>query len=198
MAVNGDDVLKVTAKMTWKLDTEVQNVYYVTLGTGSTVLDDEALDDMAAWMEAIYSILDNSITDDLSFDTIEVYNVTQDHAIGEVGWPTLTVGLSTGESLPPGVAAVATAYTGQKRTRGRKFFGPLTENNQDGGEWSGGTVADLTLATLEWITAFTGGTSGEGWLPGVIDKIGVFLPFVSAVVRGIVGYQRRRKPGVGS
>lgn len=197
MTVAGDNILKVTARLLFESLDDVQNVFYVQLETGAFVLDTDALEDMAAWLETIYAPIVDSLSSLITFDVVDVWNLTQDQPVGSIPWPTLTVGTGTAETLPPGCAALVTASTGQKNTRGRKFFGVLTELGQSGGLLSLGLMGDLAEAGVAWAGAFFGATSTESWLPGVVDKMGSLIQFNGVVVRRPVAYQRRRKQGIG-
>jgi hypothetical protein len=193
------DVIKVTARMLWAGAVDVQNVFYAQLSSGTTISDDDCKDDLTAWVESMYDVIDGHMPSSLAFVDLDYFNVTQDSPMGVDFWPVLTVGGGGTDIQATGVAAVITAFTTLIRTRGRKFFGPLTEAVVADGLIDSGVMIDLTSVGVLWITPFVGATSGETWTPGVWRRIATaFKAFRDGVVRNIPGYQRRRKQGVGS
>lgn len=200
MAVNNQDVIKVTARMRWADAVDVQNVFTAVLASGTYVTDDEAKDDLAEWVDDMYAIVDDVLPTNLVFDDLDFFNLTQDEPLGTLSWPTMTTGQAgTNEIAASGVAAVLTAFTSIVRVHGRKYFGPIAETFIDGGYLNSTVIAGMASVIALWITPFTGGTSGETWAPGVWRRLtSGFAAFRDGVVRNVPGYQRRRKAGVGS
>jgi hypothetical protein len=199
MTVAVGSVVKITARLRWAGKVDVQNVYHAQLASGSALDDGDARDDLAAWLETIYTPLLGEFPTSLVFEDIDFYNVSQDYPMGVEPWPTLTAGTGALDIQATGVAAVITAFTFYVRSRGRKFFGPLPETSVLDGVLTSATMINLASAAAAWIFPFVGGTSGQTWNPGIITRVtSLFREFRDAVVRNIPGYQRRRKEGVGS
>lgn len=107
-------------------------------------------------------------------------------------------GLLAGQTLPLPNAPIITWRTALigRRNRGRTFFPPPTENEQDGGsisatlisalqDYADGAIQLLELGVPQWqmvVHSEVGGTDN---------------PVTSYVVRTLMGSQRRRKQGVG-
>lgn len=186
--VNGDVAKNV---FTWIIDK-------VSVGDYS----DAAIGDIVSLaIESVFAEVVADLTEDMSFDTIDVYKrvlTDWDYLVTNV--PNITP-TQVGEVMPPGVAALMTGYTSLNRVFGRKFFYGYTEADIDSGVLGATALGDLADAALEYITAFNGGSMGPAdfLVPGVWStKVAAFVPFgVVAVVKDTMSYQRRRKTGVG-
>jgi hypothetical protein len=178
----------------------VQNVFTAMLSDGTTLDVEDMKDDLAAWVEAIYTPLLGSFPTNLVFVDLDYYNLTTDTPLGTGSWPALTAGTgATTDIVGSGVCAVITAFTYVVRAHGRKFFGPLVDAALENGELNGAMMTALAGILATWITPFVGTTSGRAWAPGIWNRtLSVFRNFRDAVVRNVPGYQRRRKANVGS
>lgn len=199
MTISAGDVVKATARLEWGGSVAVQNVFYAESLAAVSVSDEDAMDDLAEWLETIYDSIAPYMMTTVAFVDILFYDMTGDRPIGQLSWPTLTTGSGVGHPTASLVSMVVTAYTSINRTRGRKFFGVFDNTLMANGLWVAALLTDMALAAGAWITSFTGGTSGQTWLPGVwrVTKIPHFTDFTEFVVRAIPGAQRRRKENVG-
>lgn len=200
MPVSNLDVIKVTARMRWAEAVDVQNVFTAVLGSGTSISNDDAKDDLAEWVDDMYVIAGAIMPTSLVFVDLDFYNLTEDEPLGTLSWPTMTTGTgASNEIAASGVAAVLTAFSSIVRVHGRKYFGPICEAFVDAGFLNSAVMTGMASVIALWITPFTGGTSGETWAPGVWRRaISGFAAFRDGVVRNVPGYQRRRKSGVGS
>jgi hypothetical protein len=197
MSVAYNDILQVTARWTLFDTGDNQNVFACQSENVLSVPDDEVLEDMAEWMEDLYTPLLSNMCITLATDTVVVKNVTQSTDVGYSAWPSITGGSSSNDALPSGVAALVIAGTGVIKHYGRKFFPGFTVVSQVLGEWTSGTLTALASAGTVWITPFTS-TNGHDWRPGIIRRdTGAFLPFTDTVARAVCAYQRRRRQGTG-
>lgn len=98
--------------------------------------------------------------------------------------------------MPNAVAFVFIAKTIVQRVVGRKFFSGLTEDSVNENVISVGSVAAIAQSFAAYIGPWTT-IAGSTFSPGVVDKSGVFHPFVGGFVSSFIGSMRRRKPGVG-
>lgn len=202
VTIEQGDVLRITAS--WLQDglNQMQNVFTIraTGDPGSTQAD--IISDLKDWIDDIYQeikvIMNNTITDDF----ISIYNITKD-VLEHVGaFSTSITGTSSGDAMPNGVAPFGYARTSQKRRRGSKFFPASSESTQATGLLTVGGLTALVAGLAQWISDHTGALTGALFEPGIwsnVPGIGdVFLVFLNAVARAQLGYQRRRKPGVGA
>lgn len=196
MAVNYLDVLTIICKMT-QAGQQIRNVYEV-IHTGTITLDNlPVLNAALAWAESIYAPLFGSMTNQLSFDTVQVNNKTQGTIIGEAAFPTLTAGGDADTASPLQISAVVRFPTGFKGSQGRKFIPGLCEDDLEAnGILSAAWQSALATTAANALNGFT--VSGNLFVYGADNPgLGRFAAFQSGIVNDVVGTQRRRKQGVG-
>lgn len=186
----------VTVKMSSQSDDAVQNVFVIKRTGGPT--DEPAVRAaIIEWIESIYTELLGVISEEASFNAVNIYHTVGDESTGDHPFATLTAGGATGDQLPPGVALLASFLTGIGRRVGRKYFGPLSEAAQDNGIWTAGTLTALVDAALMAALPFTA-SNGVSMVPVIYDRLnGVMRDIVEVAVHGIAAYQRRRRQGRG-
>jgi hypothetical protein len=190
------DILRVVCKMSDGEDA-IQNVYHVVI-TGSTPPSDNDLEvGLTDWADSTYDNIDGIMPDNISFDTIQIYNLTQDLLFGEFPWPTLTVGGSAQDQMPPQCSPLLLFNTVTIRSQGRKFLPPFASDRLD----TDGTIAAAALtnmASFGFSCIF--GVQSVNWdlVFGNYHPVGAsFSPWTSYVVRDLWATQRRRYTGKG-
>lgn len=198
MTVNTGDIIRVAARLKDQDNQDVVNVWHVVSHTLTPVTDANAMSDVADYMEEIYDEVRPHIHSGADFYDINFFNVTQDHPMGSVPWPTLTVGAGSGDPLPSQVSAMIRGTTGQSRNWARKFFGPYSEtSNTDNGLIVSTVQAELVAAGVAWLAGHTG--THIIVAPVVWNKkIGAWYAVTAAIVRDIWSTVRRRRKGRGS
>jgi hypothetical protein len=202
MSIVIGDVLRVVAILTWLDGNIMQNVFNsVISGTGGPFDDADIVADALEWVGDMFAFEVGRISDECDGSEIRVYirdNVDEDwDEVGSDAWtfdPT-----SATDMLPRGVAGLINAKTLDPDVNGKKYVGGLTEDSSLDGLWSSGEIISLGNYGAEWVSNFTGGTSGASWVPGVWSPTrNNFFPFSGTIiVPTIPAYQRRRKRGVG-
>jgi hypothetical protein len=197
MTVNVNDVVRVTAEMSMDYAGEVQNVYYVQLDTGSAVDDEDFMDEVADALEDAYTYLLPHLSPNYNFDTIAFYNVTQDVSMGDIGWPTLTVGTNTSGMTTPQVAAQVDFRASGTNGLGRKYIGGVGEDAVDSGTMTPTFLTALANYAAQLLLSVVIGSSGAsfGHLSGTEQ---VFVQWIEALLATVLATQRRRKAGVGA
>lgn len=199
MSVAVGDVVRVTCKMTFDTGDAVQNVYHYQNTGSAAIADATFVTDVASQMNTAYSNLNSNISSAISYDTIEVFNVTQDAPIDEVAWPTLTVGgNSATQAYATQVAALVKFATATARSQGRKYMAGLVEGSVDGKGFLV-TAMQTALATFgaDIVNGFT--SSGQVVLPGNWNPtLSRFAKWTAAIVADYVATQRRRRVGSGA
>lgn len=191
------DLIEVVADMLW-LGQRVLNVYHLA---GDQALDDsDVLTDVAEYMDDLYLTVDQLMSDALTFGSIIVRNLTQEEVLGEVDWPTLVNGGSTGANqLMSQAAGLVTFPTAIPKRRGRKFVPGFNEANLSSG------LFDATLVSAledfgEYLITPHSMTSGAGWRylvwNGVIGVNSVSQP-TEAIVTNVPSTLSRRRIGAG-
>lgn len=198
MGVAVGDVIRVTAKMTVS-GNDLQNVFhFLAEGTGE---EDNAdvTDDAALEMDGLYDLVDQHLSSGVVFETVYVWNVTDDNLVGEVPWPVLTVGGGgAAESTAFQLAAVLRFITNTARSQGRKFIGLLIKTSiGDAGRVTTQLETDLGTLATNMLGGFSSG--GLSFQPGNYNyTLLTFAPWIAAIVNEYLGTQRRRKGGIGS
>jgi len=196
MTVQIGDIMVATARGQNNAFGAVQNVFQVR-NTGSAVAEADALDDVIAFLEAIYTALGAILSTVHVINDIRVTNRTQNSDVGIGVFADTTPGSDSGTRHPPQMSYVLTLKTANLSVRGRKFFGPATIADADSNGLVGGTallaLADAgDLMTQPYVGA---NTTLE---PGVQGSSPVlWRPFTTYAVSLRMGVQRRRKYGVG-
>lgn len=202
MALSANDIIKVVVSILLPDSVVAQNVFWVLFeADGGSVDDDDVLDDLETWIEDIYDQLDTTMGSGVALDDLKayVYDAVEDD-FDEIGDELLTdIFAAGGDLLPHGVAAVSNAGTTNPDVQGRKYWCGLVEGVQIDGYLSGAGITDIAVASGKWITPFTGATTGSGFIPGVYSLTkATFYNFEGGASNNLLlGYQRRRKPGVG-
>jgi hypothetical protein len=202
MTVSVGDILRVVATIAWDDGNIMQNVFNAEIvGTGGPFADEDIVDDAVAWVVNMWVNIAGNVSDQANSSQVQVYKYD---VVGddwdEVGTGVWTQAFSQSlDQIPRGAAALLTARTTDPDVLGKKYIGGLCENSFDDGLVNVARLVELLALAADWITDFTGGTSGADWDPGVWSVAGkVLLGFVDQIVASAIpAYQRRRKRGVG-
>lgn len=202
MSIEAGTILRVVAELLVPSTTVMQNVFYCKFNdTGGSNEDQDVVDDCRDWCDDIYGELVDEMKDQIDSGEVKVYEWdTVGLDWDEVGSATMLVNfVNTDNMLPHGAAAVITGRTFNPDVNGRKFFGGFCESEQDSSLLIAGAVVALGLAGSEWLTTFTGLATGSTFHTGVWSVAqAAFRQFVDIlIINAVMGYQRRRKPGVG-
>lgn len=203
MTVENNAILRIVASMLWTDGNIMQNVFNASVsGAGAPWSDQDIVDDAEAWLDNMYLNFTPSVVTDVDGNQLQVYKydpVGLDwDEVGSQAWgwnPS-----SAGEQMARGVACLIGTRTTNADVIGKKYMGGLSEAQLVAGLWNA-TIATAGLAfAADWITAFTGGTSGASWNPGIWSPtLSLLVDFIDSIsVTLIPAYQRRRKRGVGA
>lgn len=196
MAVEVGDILRVSAIMQNADSGMVANVFHVRVASlaSPSLPDDDAKTDVAAYVDGIYAPMNNLIANDIRYDTVNVFNVTQNRPLGNEPWPTLTLGANTDEILPSTVAAFIQGNSGYSRTWARKFLGGLTTaSNTSNGFIEPATVTALAGWGARWIAGYTSGAFSV-YEPVVYRSVlALWVPVLEVIVRDVWATIRRRR-----
>lgn len=197
-----DDIFRVAARLKYGNDDFVNVFHFKAL---DACTEAETVDGLLEAVEAFYTPIIGVLHVGMAFIDIKVdqviWQVGKEVIVDNLGiwaWPTHTLGTASGDALPSGAAALITAFTQGVKTYGRKFLGRLTEGLCDSDGNVSAAMTSLGNASQAYIDDFTDSNAFD-WQPVVHSlRSSAWLPFVSALVKAVISYQRRRKPGVGS
>lgn len=203
MALSTNDILKIVLSIALPDSVVAQNIFWALFeNTGGSADEDDIVSDMEDWVEAIYAEIVDVLSDLVGLSEVKVYVYDSGEGdFDEVGsaFP-VGDGTQATELQAHGLAVVTNAKTTNPDVYGRKYWPGICEGFVADGYLVAGGADDFALAVGEWITPFTGAATGSDFTPGVYSLTdSTFYPFGDeATTNLLLGYQRRRKPGVGS
>lgn len=204
MPVSNGDLLRVTLKYSLPQTVEALNVFSYRFDGSNATLDQTVLDDFGLfftnWALAWQSI--SAVTAFVQAVKVAKLVGGELEDLGET--PINTGGSAGGGMLSHGAAPVLRAVLSGGRGQARKFIPGMTELFSDES-----IITPTGLSALAILAAIYASEINPTFFPGVVEIYtpGTFEQAVSpvfrtmpaaSIVNGIMGYQRRRKPGVGS
>lgn len=202
MSITVGDVLKVVAIMSTVDGNIFENVFSAVIGgSGGPYDDDDIVDDAVAWLDAMYANVTNYVSNliDGSEARIYVYDPVDDDydEVGSGAWS-----WNPASSIEPaawGVAGLINAKTTDPDVSGKKYLPGFHQQNLVDSLWISGAVTAMAAFAADWVTGFTGGTSGADWVPGIwsVARTNFYACSGTVLIPTIPAYQRRRKQGVG-
>lgn len=205
MTVIDGDILRISANFELGDGTLYQNIYHYVRDGPDPISDEAHITAISAQMNAIYATLTSMVKDDvvarLSFvDEVQFDEIADEwRVVQNIGTFTVDFSPTGSEDALPFMSAPYVIFKTQRpRSVGKKFLFPFLETMQDSTILVGGAVtAIVAFGAAVLGVVQLGGTST---LTSGIVRTGIqsFLLFLVAVVRDIIGSQRRRRPGVGA
>lgn len=196
--INAGDILRVTCKMhANNVGQDIQNVFHYK-HYGDSATDTAWFTACATLMDTAYDALKTQIPNDVTFESIAVWDITQDRPVYEGSWPTLTAGTATADPLPSQTAALALFTSDKARSQGRKYLPPFAENACD---TNGKLTSGATAALVTWIADVLLYVAAVNWhsVPGNWSPTKVrFAQWLAGLAQDYFRTQRRRVEGVGS
>lgn len=203
MIVVPGDVIRVICKQADVNGSLIENVFFWRHDGSGAIADTAFLSSIENKCSAIYNQVSAEIPTtcnpyEIECDLVEFVSgrLTTIGPVGTIAWTTWAGGTSSTDGLPQGCACVINFPTASAGVQGRKYVGPLTEGGQGSGNFGAPTLAAMANFANEFLTALT--ITTETFTPVLMsNKFATAVEIVGAVVRAVVGYQRRRKAGRG-
>lgn len=204
MAIETDDIF--TQVITFAIGTgdEFQNKFTWKY-TGSGYSEAGLIGGMDTWAENFYELMDDQMVSTTSAFVSEYDKIAWDD-VDDVWETVANIGMGSGavtllnatDLLPFQCAPCLVGFTAKPKSRGRKSIPLFCEDQQAASTWVAAAETALIAALAEYLTSHTIVTNHDV-VPGVASTTwGIFLPFVSGLVKDIVFTQRRRTLGRGS
>lgn len=198
MAVDPLDILELTVAHDNGTSGEQLNRLQFRFDAPAPATEADVLDDISELIESLYNLVKTIISVRNVFREIKAFNVTQDSLMGSTHAGTYGGGTAADPAMPRGNTTFIHFVTSVPRVILSKYL-PSPAQAQVG---NGGL---LTVATTTAVAAYGTVLMNEqffgvrGYLYGYLSPktLGFVLPDVM-VVRDVMAYQRRRKPGSGS
>lgn len=197
MPIQEGDVLRVTAKMTYEQSGAIQNVFYVKHTGTQDVAEFDFMEAAAAWLDAAWTEPILLFVDELKFDEVAGYNITQDDPLLPEPWPVLIEGGTAGQSSALQVALLVSFQTTVKRSQGRKYLGGIDQLQYDGG---GLWKVNVEPLVNDWADIIINGfvVGIETFEVGHVSSVTLaWVPWARYSMDPIARTQRRRVLGVG-
>lgn len=203
MAVPDGAILRAVSSMLLPQSVIAQNVFNAVFAdTGISNSDADVITDLIFW---INSLCFGSVVADIDSAAnpteiaVYIYDPLDDDwdEVGSDAWTVVFTG--AGDMFPHGVAPIVRAKTMDPDVQGRKFLPGFVETTAADGALTAPALADLANFGTGWITPFVGAATGGDFVPvvwSVAQKVAKIMNGVY-ILNGQMGYQRRRKPGVG-
>lgn len=200
-----NDVIRIVVTLTMPDSVLAQLVYHYLVVAGSGADPATVLSAIATDLGGSFGFIEQDISDQVASSELEMFqwdfaldqfDGVASQALGNIA------GTNANEMLPHGVAPVVKFFTETSRRQGRKFIPGYTEDTQDEGTLTGVVVTRL----VTFATSFNDDIVSDGVTisPGNfnVDPLSsLFETFAqwsnSSAIATIIGYQRRRKAGVG-
>lgn len=203
MTVAPSNTIRVTCQQQDANGSVIQNVFFYRHDGAGNIADAVFMTAVEVEMSDLFTTIQAYIP-----NTCEPVSISADlviftggklnkvYTVGEVPWTTWAGGTGSGDALPQGCAAITNFSTATPGVVGRKYLGPLTETANENGILASAFQTALAAFVAELIDGFI--MSTNQMTPIVMStKMAMAIPLVEGIVKSIVGYQRRRKPGVG-
>lgn len=195
----GDTIRVAARNLFLGIDEQVNVYHFLILDEAAVPSNSLLLADVAEHLTNAYVHIDELMPNNLEAQDITVYDVTGDAPVGVTNWAAPYVGGgSSGEGLPPGVSAIVLWRTGVKRVVGKTFLPTFIETTQNAGGLLSGALTDITDFAAE-MQDNAPHTNGYAFQLVIRSRAsGSNRAITSAAPALKLGYQRRRKAGVGS
>lgn len=195
-------VLRIVVSILLPDNVLAQNIFYTLFrDTGASADADDVVSDIVDYVETMYDEVASQINALAASAGIHVYNYDAGDddwdEVGSTTWVDTFAG--GGDMLPHGAAAVLHAKTTDPDVQATKFLPGLQEVQSAGSDLIAGAITAYTAFVVDWIQDDVGTATGGDFEMGVWSpKNSAFFHFNNiGIVNHIIGYQRRRKPGVG-
>lgn len=203
MSVSNGDVLHVVIEGDLPDGTIWQNRKRFQVSAAAPISDANVLNAIKTWVETLYAYIASHIpsTTNLRDGTVDVIGWNPTAGIWEV---TQNVGVYSPldtfsgavQELPNQCAPFVIGNTSRPRSKGRIFFPPVSENDQDGGILSAACLANMASTAAQYISDQPIGA--DTLISGIVrEAFNQWLAFQTVAFDDLIGTQRRRRPGIG-
>ena len=192
------DVIRIVARLE-QYANAIQNVYHCLITGGVLSSDPVFINDTVGHIENAYGFVNYGFADNVIYDDVTFYNLTQDYYMGQQAFGTLTQGGGgTNPMLPPQTSPLVLLRTSAPKSLGKKFLAPCTDNVlDDNGTPTAGLLTNMASFASQFVGTVTGSTGMTFVFGTYTSPLGPFRSFVSGEARDLFATQRRRYTGRG-
>ena len=199
MTISSGDIIRVAQHITMPEQVDAYNILALVCTTG-TCTDEQLLTNLEAWVAAAYDNLTQSMSSAVDLAEGRVarmeWQVTEwivTEIIGTI-LPTFT-GLNESGMLPHAVSPYVTFDTAAPTRKGKIKLTGFAEDRQEDSILETAAATAMALFVTDIRTALGSGSALLSYC--VLGDDGSARVSTAGTVRGIVGSQRQRRPGVG-
>lgn len=200
-----NDVLRVVAEWDGPAGSLAQLVYHFRVAAGNDEAPADVLGDIKTALETAWANIEDIVDDNWTFATLELYL----RDVGAHQWDGVATtvsanldGITAGDSVPQGAAALVKFFTELGRRQGRKYIMGLVETVQADGTITAPNVTKLALFGADLDDSVTSGSETLVFGTYNVDPLSALYESFSdniqtAQAEAVFAYQRRRRPGTG-
>lgn len=199
MAFSVGDIVRIVCKMAYG-EGDIQNVFHAKIEGSNLPSYADFLNKVKIDLTDVYDNIIAAVPQDVSFVSMDMYNVTKDEFIGTTNW----YGMPSGEAVPgymppPQCAPLVKFASTALRSVGKKFLPPFDTARID----ADGTINATGLVEMgNFVAQILLGIGDTGdwwiWFGNWNPTLARFAQWTSGVVRDLFATQRRRYIGRGS
>lgn len=204
MSIAEGTIIKIAQNYLLPDEQTAVNVYWAEVNNNAgpgDLADADVLVAVSNWLDLLYAEVVATMADVVISTICEVWTVNEVTGdLTPVGDEATTWdGTSVNDPLPNGVSAICSMKTSETDVTGRKFLAGYHDTAADDNNLITTALVRLVDFALYWATQYV--DANDVVLdPGVYSTaLASFFGATGTIIaNAIVGYQRRRKPGVGS
>jgi hypothetical protein len=207
MAIEVGDILRFSIRFEDVNGNDLVNVWHIRVTDRGTGTQDEFLLGVAAgliapWGDYLDYVNLDITSRDFRADKVEWVGgkevVTEPYGIQAIDGS--FNGANADNMLPSGTAPLVKFRTGSVKTLARKYLWPSVENQHNSAGLSATVTAALASGAAAFMSDVANGAGDDGAFRAVVHSLrsNAWVNLTSVVVDAVLGYQRRRRTGVGS
>jgi hypothetical protein len=193
MAVNDQDVMRVSLRIRLPSLVEAFNIFDLRSENATPVADGGAVADVAEYIGALIDAFKARVKTTVTFYDLRIVIPERQYEVGT--WLLAVPGTSSSDLLPHGVSTLVLGLTDNIKIRGRKYLPGCTEGSIGAdGFWNSTHLSAAAVYAAAWTDEFVAATANV-YTPGVVSKATPdFHPFTNYRTTEVPAYQRRRRP----
>lgn len=143
MAVGVGDIIRIAARMQLGGVADIINVYHFVVAVQDLIDDSAVMDSVAGIMDDLYTIINGSVSDEVTYVSVDGINVSEEELLPSKDWPVLTAGAAISDMLPEMNSVCVFFRTIKPRVRAAKYLPPFTADALVNGAVNPAIISDM-------------------------------------------------------